>query len=121
MLASKYQWALYIYNIIAAMIAGKTDSGIAISHETVTADSVLSACASAVSIMLEHCTSEDWAAVGKVLASLPQLSSLTLQCCNTGDAICWPVSQSQSLLRLRICTSQMTQHNVAYRNRESSS
>ena len=91
-----------MFIITPAMIANTShQQPVVISHQPITVAAILPAHQHATSITLEHCTSRSWKQIGKALASLPQLQTLSLLHCNTGNDLYQELSKNKSLLRLR--------------------
>lgn len=82
-----------------------------ISHQDITVDSILPEHKNLTSLTIEHCTSKVWKKVGKALASLWTLQSLTLLHCNTKDDFCRELTKSKCLLRLRMGTCLLDEEN----------
>ena len=71
------------------------------NSQCITVETLLTAHQHATSITLELCTSTSWYNIGKALASLKRLQTLTLVHCNIDDVICQELPKSKSLLQLR--------------------
>ncbi len=83
------------------MIANTSHQPVVIRNQSLTAATILPHHQHATSITLDHCTMSLWKQIGKALASLPQLETLILLHCDSGDVLCLELSNSKSLLRLR--------------------
>lgn len=94
----------HTHNLYPSMISNSSCQPVVINHKSITVATILPTHQHATSIILEHCTSREWKKVGKALASLQELQALALLHCNTSYVLCHEMSQSKSLLRLRIGT-----------------
>ncbi len=87
------------------MIASDSDQPSTIRDAAITASNILPAHADATSLVLENCTSDRWRQLGQAMASMRQLQTLAVLHCNAGDALCYGLAESESLLRLHFGTS----------------
>lgn len=99
------------------MIASNNQQPAAIRCQAVTEDDIMPTHQHAISLTFEHCASDHWTNIGRVIALLPQLQTLVLLHCATTDTLYETLSKSKSLLRLRIGTCYLTQNIAALRRR----
>lgn len=87
------------------MIANINHQEIVFDHkQDITTEDILRVRRHATSVIFQHCTSISWAKIGQALAFMPYLQAITLLHCQVGDAFFEQLSESKTLLRLRIGT-----------------
>jgi hypothetical protein len=58
-----------------------------------------------------NCRSKEWTDIGEILATLPQITTLTVEHCDSEDSLCTGISRSKSLRNLcmsNVCVIQRT-------------
>ena len=56
----------------------------------------------AASVSFKNCKSKEWKQVGELLASLPELSAVDVEECDSSDQLCAAVSASKNLQKLKM-------------------
>jgi hypothetical protein len=80
----------------------------------------LTAVSSATTIVnFINCRSKEWTDIGKRLAALPQLSTLTVENCDSEDNLCTGVSDSKSLANVCMSNAYVIQRTAASPTKES--
>ncbi len=54
------------------------------------------------SVSFKNCKSKEWKQVGELLASLPELSAVDVEECDSSDQLCVAVSTSKNLQKLKM-------------------
>jgi hypothetical protein len=66
-----------------------------------------------------NCCSKKWFKIGRQLATLPQLKTLSAEHCDSEDSLCVSISESRSLMSLRMGKLHITQRTAASPTKES--
>jgi hypothetical protein len=65
------------------------------------------------------CCSKEWVEIGKRIATLPQLKTLTTDNCDSEDSLCVSICNSKSLTSIRMGNICVTQRTAAFPTKES--
>ena len=60
----------------------------------------------------KNCKSKEWKQVGELLASLPELSAVDVEQCDSSDQLCIAISASKNLRKLRMGKLKVTQRTA---------
>lgn len=93
-------------------MATSNNPTVVFSHRTIIDEDIVPVHSQATSIAFEHCTSTTWDTIGKALASLVSLQTLSFLHCDTGDALYYCLSSSKSILQLSSSTYYTMQSTV---------
>ena len=66
----------------------------------------------AASVSFKNCKSKEWKQVGELLASLPELSAVDVEQCDSSDQLCIAISASKNLRKLRMGKLKVTQRTA---------
>jgi hypothetical protein len=90
-----------------------TDNNILMFNDKVVSVSDVMLIDSTTAVSFISCRSKEWREIGKRLAALPRLNTLTAENCDSADNLCIGISGSKSLENIRICKPTVTQNVVA--------